>query len=125
VSINRRRWPRLVAEGEVLGRVEELWLDLSVVDLSFGGFLAKASTPLPINEVLEVKLTTPDGSWQDIFDVRVVWCRGQAGIEGDSFLVGFAFISVSNLDGEPRIQPLVDRLARAPIADEENVVGLL
>jgi hypothetical protein len=115
-DVSRRRSPRLALRvvGLLTGRAAR---DVTVIDLSLTGCLARCPTPLDHGAILDLRLALEDGPLDVKVRVREASLDGES-LPGESphYLTGFEFLGLPAKDAA-RLRQLLDAERRRRSAD--------
>ena len=83
-------------------------VELTLIDLSMGGFSATSNERIPAGGTTEFRFATPNGAWAVTLHAQSVYSADGSSGAAPVFLCGFRFLNPEQLDVQARIYSLVD-----------------
>lgn len=102
----RRETVRFAVTARIEVYSDDTTAELTLVDMSMGGFSAESREPVPVGVVIQFRFATPGGAWEVTLDTQSVYSAGAPGAA--VFLSGFKFLNTGQFDVQSRIYSLVD-----------------
>ena len=102
----RRQHPRVPARGKVDATVLDDPggpSDVTIIDLSNGGFLLESSHPFLVNSIHQFRIATNKGDWLTLLTARSMHSRQSE----SKYLTGFAFVEPLGAEARQRVHTLV------------------
>ena len=104
----RRQHPRVPAGKHVRASLEDNAQDVTIVDLSQGGFLLESSSPFRVGAVHQFRIALSDGRWMTLLTARSMHGRPRPGT--GTHLTGFAFVEPLGDEARARVHTLVEHV---------------
>jgi hypothetical protein len=104
----RREFPRVPAAQHIHATVDDAAQDVTIVDLSQGGFLLESGTPFPVGAIHQFRVALRDGRWMTLLTARSMHVRPRAG--ASRHLTGFAFVEPLGDEARARVRTLVQHV---------------
>jgi hypothetical protein len=112
----RRRHPRFLASGRLVGTLVAQDLPVRVRDVSSGGFSVETMEPVPTGATEPVRFTTAD-DWTAVLEARSLHCRPSVSPNGlPLFVTGFEFAEPDKV--RPSIVTLIEKITSVRLSDE-------
>jgi hypothetical protein len=105
----RRQHPRVPAGGHVHATIPDQAQDVTILDLSRGGFLLESAAPFTVGSLYQFRVALKDGRWMTLLTARSMHARARP--ETGSHLTGFAFVEPLGEDARARVHMLVEHVA--------------
>ena len=102
----RRQHPRVAARGKVNTSVLDDPGDVTIVDLSNGGFLLESSQPFLVDSIHQFRIATNKGDWMTLLTARSMHSRQSE----SKFFTGFAFVEPLGAEARQRVHTLVEHV---------------
>jgi hypothetical protein len=96
--------------GRVTGRPIGGAEDVTIVDLSTGGFLLETSQPFPVDSVHQFRVALPDGRWSTELTAVAVHAKERPINDSVRYLTGFAFLDPQGEEAQRRLEKLVNHV---------------
>jgi hypothetical protein len=110
VQIDRRRFPRVVAEPPLATHVVGLNADLTIIELSFGGFRVEGPIAFVDDADYDFLVTSPDGIGVVRISAKAVHCRMRRRAPKPVFETGFVASEVAGHRAGPGVAALIESL---------------
>jgi hypothetical protein len=104
----RRQHPRVPARDHVRARIEDDAQDVTIIDLSRGGFLLESATPFRVGSIHQFRIALADGRWMTLLTARSMHARLRP--DTDRHLTGFAFVEPLGDEARARVHTLVEHV---------------
>jgi hypothetical protein len=104
----RRKHTRVPAAEHVRATVGDDAQDVTIVDLSRGGFLLESSTPFSVGTIHQFRIALRDGRWMTMLTARSMHGRPRA--RTNRHLTGFAFVEPLGEEARARVHTLVEHV---------------
>jgi hypothetical protein len=82
--------------------------DVTIVDLSRGGFLLESVDPFTVGSLYQFRVALKDGRWMTLLTARSMHARSRP--ETGKHLTGFAFVEPLGEDARARVHMLVEHV---------------
>jgi hypothetical protein len=105
----RRQYPRIPASGQVHATLPDQAQDVTIVDLSRGGFLLESAEPFMVGSLHQFRVALKDGRWMTLLTARSMHARTRP--ESGRHLTGFSFVEPLGDDARARVHMLVEHVA--------------
>jgi hypothetical protein len=114
----RRRFPRIAVRSPLRAATDRPAEDVTVRDVSEGGFLVETASPFPIDAVHAFRVRRPDGTFVTMLVARCVHCRRHPDpVAPPIYLAGFAFVDPTGDTAQARIHALIDHVTSVVAVD--------
>ena len=104
----RRQFPRVPTAEHVHASLDNDAQDVTILDLSQGGFLLESGTPFPVGAIHQFRIALRDGRWMTLLTARSMHVRPRAG--STRHLTGFSFVEPLGDEARARVHTLVQHV---------------
>ena len=107
----RRKTIRFRAAAPIVVQCLDSRVDVSLADLSGGGFSLRSQSEFAVGSTLRFRFSTPDGGWATLLSAQSVYIRPDpdAAPRESRFVTGFKFINPEMPRIAASVNALIDR----------------
>jgi PilZ domain-containing protein len=110
VSTDRRRSPRVVPERPLQARADGVDADLTVLEVSFGGFRVEGPIPFGPEATHRFQIVPVTGGAAIEFQAKAVYCHSRGAEAAKAYETGFAFLEIRLPATQASVHALMDAL---------------
>lgn len=114
IAHDRRTHRRVDARQRLRVQILRLDVEVTLVDVSFGGFQVDAPVAFGHDATYDVWLTTLDGAQSAIMRAKAIYCHRVPSEDTASYRTGFAFLELRDPETQKRIQALMADVVDVP-----------
>jgi hypothetical protein len=115
MSTDRRESPRVTPERPLHARAEGVDADLTLLDVSLGGFLIEGPVAFSRGASHRFRISAPTGGRVIELRAQAVRCRLRSARPIPIYQTGFAFLNHRHPSSVARVQALIESLTVQPV----------